>query len=269
MLITVLALATLAAAAVAARTPVDGPAPPTSSPDPVELTIYGAASLKGALEAVRVAYEAAVPGTILLLATDSSAALATQIQQGAPADVFLSADATNPRKLADEGLTDAGTVAFARNPLAIIVPVADPAGIVSALDIVRPGVQIVAAGDAVPITRYAHQLISLLASGTPDARAFVAGYAANIVSREDNVKAVLAKIELGEGDAAIVYATDAAASRRVAIIPIPNGVNVTAGYEGVVIGTSRHKAAAHAFLDWLAGPAGSNVLADLGFQPPS
>lgn len=268
-MIAAFALAALAAVAVAARAPVDGPAPPASSPEAIELTIYGAASLKGALEQARTAYEAATPGTTLLLATDSSAALATQIEQGAPADVFLSADATNPRKIADAGLADGAPVPFAGNHLAIIVPSANPAVITSPADVARPGVQIIAAGDAVPITTYAEQLIDNLARTTADAPGFVAAYAANVVSREDNVKAVVAKIELGEGDAAIVYATDAVATRRVATIQIPDRVNVTVAYEGVVLKASGHSVAARAFLDWFAGPAGTAILVDLGFRPPS
>lgn len=268
VLVAALALATLAAVAFAPRAPVDD-APPRSSSEASELTIYGAASLKGALETARTAYAAAVPGTTLLLATDSSAALATQIQQGAPADVFLSADATNPRQLADAGLTDGAPVAFARNQLTIIVPTANPAGIVSPADLARPGVHIIAAGDAVPITGYAQQVIDALARETADAPGFVAAYASNIVSREDNVKAVVAKIELGEGDAAIVYATDAVASRRVEIIPIPDSANAIATYEGIVVETSERLMAARSFLDWFAGPAGIAILAQFGFLPPS
>jgi molybdate transport system substrate-binding protein len=89
------------------------------------------------------------------------------------------------------------------------------------------------------------------------------------VSREDNVKAVVAKIELGEGDAAIVYATDAKASKKVATVAIPAGANVAATYAGVVIKASQHAGAARAFLSWLAGPDGQAMLATFGFVPPT
>lgn len=268
-MVAALAMAALAAIALAARAPLDGPAPPASSPEAVELTVYAAASLKGALEAARTAYEAAAPGTTLLLATDSSAALATQIEQGAPADVFLSADAANPRKLAEAGLADGAPVPFARNQLTIIAPAANPAGITSPADLARPGLQIIAAGDAVPITRYAKELIANLARDSADPTGFAAAYAANIVSREDNVKAVVAKIELGEGEAAIAYATDAMASSRVATIQVPDDANVIAAYEGVVVKSSELPVEARAFLHWLAGPDGSASLARFGFLPPS
>ena len=96
---------------------------------PVELTVFGAASLKNALDAVKAAYEAAVPGTTLTIATESSATLRTQIEQGAPADLFLSADAKNPQTLAAAGLTDGPPVDFAGNTLTMIVPADNPAGI--------------------------------------------------------------------------------------------------------------------------------------------
>lgn len=255
--------------AVAARAPGDGPAPSASLLESNKVTVYGAASLKGALEAARIAYETVAPGTTLLLATDSSAALATQIEQGAPADVFLAADSTHPRDLAAAGLVHGVPVTFARNQLTIIVPADDPAAIASWADLARPGVLVVAAGDDVPITRYATDLVDALARNPGAPPAFAAGYAANVVSREDNVKAVVAKIELGEGDAAIVYSTDAAASERVATVAVPAASNVTATYDAVVINGSRQVTAARAFLDWFAGPGGRSILADFGFLPPS
>jgi molybdate transport system substrate-binding protein len=88
------------------------------------------------------------------------------------------------------------------------------------------------------------------------------------VSREQNVKAVVAKIELGEGDAAIVYVTDARASKAVAALVIPDAANVPAIDAGVVVAASTRREAAHALLDWLVSPAGAAILAQFGFQPP-
>jgi molybdate transport system substrate-binding protein len=233
-----------------------------------ELTIYGAASLKSALEATKTAYEAANPGTSLTVSTDSSAALATQIEQGAPADVFLSADTTNAKELVDAGLADGGAVDFAGNALTVIVPTDDPAGIASPTDLATAGVRIIAAGEEVPITRYATELIQNLAGEPGYPADYAAAYAANIVTREDNVKAVVAKIELGEGDAGIVYVTDAAASDAVRVIDVPPSANVQATYAGVVVKASAHPEAARAFLAWLAGPDGQAILSTFGFLPP-
>jgi molybdate transport system substrate-binding protein len=234
---------------------------------PSSLTIFAAASLKAALEKVRSAYEAANPGTTLTISTDSSAALETQIEQGAPADVFLSADTTNPQKLVDAGLASGSIVTFAGNHLAVIVPTADPARISSPADLARPGVKVIAAGDSVPITKYANQLVANLAKLPGYPADFATAYAANVVSKEDDVAAVVTKIALGEGDAAIVYVTDAKTSGQVRVVPVPDAANVPAVYGGIVVKASAHQAAAASFLAWLAGPAGQGILASFGFLP--
>ena len=248
------------------------PAPSTARSTPSAagpLTVYAAASLKVALEKAKTAWEAANPGSTLTISTDSSAALETQIEQGAPADVFLSADTTNPTKLVDKGLAAGAAVTFAGNRLTVIVPTANPAGITTPADLAKPGVKIVAAGDEVPITKYASQLVANLAKEPGSPTDFASRYAANIVSREDNVKAVVAKIELGEGDAGVVYVTDAKASTKVATVDVPDSANVPAEYAGVVVKASRNGATAHRFLEWLAGPDGQAMLAGFGFLPPS
>jgi molybdate transport system substrate-binding protein len=257
-----------AAPAPAVSPPAASASVATTDPD-VELTVFGAASLKGALEAAKAAYETADPGVTVTLSTDSSAALATQIGEGAPADVFLSADTTNPQKLIDAGLADGDAIVFAGNELTIIVPTDNPAGIVTPADLARDGIRIIAAGDEVPITTYATQLVDNLAAETGDPVGFAAAYAANVASKEDNVKAVVAKIELGEGDAGIVYVTDAAASDQVMRVDVPDGANVPANYAGVVVKASPEVDAARAFLDWFAGPDGRAILASFGFLPPS
>jgi molybdate transport system substrate-binding protein len=240
-----------------------------SSREPARLTIFAAASLKGALDKARTAYQAANPGTTITISTDSSSALETQIEQGAPADVFLSADIGNPTKLVDKGLAAGSPVAFAENELTVIVPAGNPAGIFSPRDLAKAGVKVIAAGDDVPITGYAQRLVDNLAKERGYPGDFAAAYAANVTTKEDNVKAVVAKIELGEGDAGIVYATDARASTKVATVPVPDTANVPATYAGVVVKTSPNAAAAQAFLDWFAGPDGQAILASFGFLAPS
>jgi molybdate transport system substrate-binding protein len=265
-----------ASASPAASSPATPATSPTSdrataSPTPAaaDLTVYGAASLKGALEKAKTAYEAAVPGVTLTISTDASSALAVKIEQGAPADVFLSADTKNPQALVDTGLTDGPAVAFAGNKLSVIVPADNPAGITTPADLAKAGVKIIAAGEEVPITKYANQLIDNLAREPGYPADFAEAYAANIMSKEDNVKAVVAKIELGEGDAGIVYVTDAAASTRVTTVEVPDSANVLATYAGVVVKASPNAAAAQAFLAWFAGPDGRAILAGFGFLPPA
>jgi molybdate transport system substrate-binding protein len=233
------------------------------------LTIYGAASLKGVLDRVKTSYETANPGTTLTISTDSSSALETQIEQGAPADVFLSADTSTPKKLVDKGLADGAAVAFAGNELTVIVPAANPAGIATPADLARAGIKVIAAGDEVPITKYATQLVANLAKQPGYPADFVAACAANVMSKEDNVKAVIAKVELGEGDAGIVYVTDARASTNVATVAVPEKANVPVTYAGVAVKASTNAGAARAFLAWIAGPDGQAILSAFGFLSPA
>ncbi len=244
------------------------PSVPPTVAQRAALTVFGAASLKGALDRLKATYEAGHPGTTLTISTDSSAALRTQIEQGAPADVFLSADVTNPLKLATAGLADGQAVDFAGNLLTIVVPTANPAKIATPADLGRSGVKIIAAGADVPITTYATQAVGLLAKLPGYPTGFAEQYAANIVSREDNVKAVIAKVELGEGDAGIVYVTDARASTKVTAIDIPPQANPPATYAGVVVKSSKNPAAAHRFLDWMTGAEAQLILTQLGFIAP-
>jgi molybdate transport system substrate-binding protein len=232
------------------------------------LVVAAAASLRGPLEGAESAWEAAHPGSALTVSIDSSAALETQIELGAPVDVFLSADTTNAQKLVDRGLTGGELVRFATNELTVIVPAGNPAAITAPADLAKPGIKVIAAGEAVPITGYATQLVSKLAAETGDPAGFDAAYVANIVSREDNVKAIVAKLELGEGDAGIVYVTDARASSRVKSIQVPPAAGVRATYAGVMVAASRNPAAAREFLAWIAGPEGQAILGEFGFLPP-
>jgi len=241
-----------------------------SATDRVELTVFAAASLRDAFGAVKSSYEASHPGVAVTFSFDGSGTLRTQLEQGARADLFASADEVNPRRLVDAGLVDGRPVPFAGNRLALVVPAGNPAGITSSFDLARPGVRLVGAGATVPITEYAAQMVGALA-GLPGApRDFAAAVEANVVSREDNVRAVLAKVELGEGDAAIVYATDAAAAGdAVELIPLPGEANVPVTYAAVVLRDAPHREAAARFLAWLAGAEGQAVLARFGFTAPA
>jgi molybdate transport system substrate-binding protein len=241
---------------------------PSATPRAIGLTIYAAASLKPALTKLEPAWEAAHPDASLTISTDSSAALETKIEQGAPVDVFLSADTSNPQKLVDKGLADGGIVAFAGNLLALIVPAANPASISTYADLATEGVRIIAAADSVPITKYATQLVANLALQRNCPADFAARYAANIVTREDSVAGVVAKVGLGEGDAGIVYVTDAKSSADVSSIDLPQAANVKATYGGVVLKQSKAVPAARAFLNWIARGEGQAILASFGFRAP-
>ena len=271
----VLLVALLASAAVGgcASSAPTGPAtapsvmPGSGSGEPVELLVLGAASLQGALQQAATAYEAATPGVRITVATDSSAALATRVEQGAPGDVFLSADTRNPERLVAGGFVAGEPVVFASNSLAVVVPAGNPAKLTSPADLARPGVLVIAAGEGVPLTGYASELVANLALQPGYPADFAAAYAANVVTREATARAVVAKLELGEGDAGIVYLTDARASSGVTSLEVPEGANVTATYEGVALRESDHPEAAAAFLAWMAGPGGREILGPMGFGP--
>ena len=280
---TVLALASLVALALsfllAAPTAAASPSPTVSpgtmagseaADQPVPsglqsdgLTIFAAASLADVLEDLETTWLGESPEVPLTIAFDASNVLAAQIAEGADVDVFLSADLSRPAELAEAGLTSGEPVTFAQNSPVIVVP-RDSQAVMTAMDLAEPGIRLVAAGTSVPITRYAEEAIAQLAATTPDPAAFSSAVAANVVSREDNVRAALAKVELGEGDAAIVYATDARASDAVREVPFPEAVQVTAEYGAVQVSDDP---AAAAFVTWLTGPTAQAVLAEAAFQP--
>ncbi len=258
-----LAVALIVAACAASATPVPATGPAAS------LTVYAAASLTAALVKVKAAYEATNPGTTVTVSTDSSSALATKIEQGAPADVFLSADTANTQRLVDRDLTTGGVTMVAGNLLTIVVPAANPAGIRDPIDLARAGIKVIACSDTVPVAQYAARLIGNLGALPGYPADYAARYAANIVSKEANVTAVVTKVGLAEGDAGIVYATDVLASTRVRPIVVPERANVPAIYSGVVVRASRNTTAGAAFLAWLAGRDGQAVLAGFGFRSPA
>ncbi len=267
----VLLALSLVAGACDQAAPMTSPGIASAAPDAgpseaIELTIFGAASLRGALVAIEHESPLLFPGWNLTVTTDSSTTLATQVELGAQADVFLSADTENPRRLIDGGHAEDPPVAFATNPVVIVVAEGNPLGI-EARDLARPGLRVLAAGPEVPITRYATQLIAKLARLPGYPPDLVASYEANIVSREENVAAVVAKMQLGVADAAIDYQSDAMQS-VVHTVDIPDAATVRATYEGVVLRSSRHPEAARRFLEWLVGPVGQEMLASSSFGPP-
>ena len=236
-----------------------------AGPRSERLVVYAAASLVQVFSVLADRYESRYPGVSVVLSFDSSAALRARIDQGAPADVLAAADAENPRRLVEARLAAGEVIVFARNRLAIVVPSDNPGGIERPADLARAGVRIVAAGEEVPITAYVAQLLVRLGRESGAPADFGTRVQKNVVSREDNVRSVLAKVELGEADAGIVYATDARSSRRVRTIPIPASANVSATYTAVAVGRSTNLARAVDFVRWLAGPEARRLLVESGF----
>jgi molybdate transport system substrate-binding protein len=215
----------------------------------VLLTIFAAASLTNVFPQIAKHEQYSFAG---------SNALATQIQQGAPADVFASANTSLPFSLYDQGLVEK-PVLFTRNQLTVIVPRSNPASIHSVADVGRPGVKLVVAAVGVPVGDYTRTVLKNLG---------MSGVLDNVVSNENDVREVLAKVALGEADAGFVYTTDARAVKgKVATIGIRWSAQPRVTYAVAVVKTSRHKAAARAFVKSLLGKAAQRKLRAAGFVP--
>ncbi|HEU5430672.1 MAG TPA: molybdate ABC transporter substrate-binding protein, partial [Thermomicrobiales bacterium] len=213
-----------------------------------QLTVFAAASLTDAFNDMKQSLEAAHPGLTITYNFAGSQALVTQLQQGAKADVFASANDVQMKAAIANGSIAGAPVVFARNVLTIIVPAANPAGIATAADLAKPGLKLVLAAPAVPAGKYAREAICKLAADSANGEGFAAKVAANVVSEEEDVRDVLAKVHLGEADAGIVYVTDAmSAGAAVRTIDIPAAANVVATYP-IAATTDGDAALADAFI---------------------
>jgi molybdate transport system substrate-binding protein len=219
-----------------------------------QLTVLGASSLREALGA----YVDSFSGADVRASFGGSDDLASEIRQGAPADVFVSADARYPAQLYREGLVERPRP-FAGNRL--VVAVAAGAGISSLADLARPGVRIVTGDDAVPVGIYTTRLLARL----PDAER--KAILSNVVARESEVSSVVAKLAEGAADAGFVYATDAIAAKLRAI-RLPQRLQPRIVYAAAVVRDSSNQQAARRFLAGLADGAGAVDLRRAGFLPP-
>lgn len=248
------AAATTAAAAettVAASTTAEAPTVEG------EITVFAAASLTESFTEVGDAFTEANPDSKATFSFDASSALATQIIEGAPADVFASADVANMTKVTDESLNGTEPVIFATNPLTIVVAPGNPAGITGVADLANPDLKVVLCAAEVPCGRYAAQVLETAAvTVTP-------------VSLEQNVRGVLTKVTAGEADAGIVYVTDVtAAGADGEAVEIPADINVVAEYPIATVAASGRQEVGEAFVDFLLGPEGQAIMASHGFGAP-
>ncbi|MFS0717943.1 molybdate ABC transporter substrate-binding protein [Arthrobacter sp. 1P04PC] len=249
------AAALLAAAALAAGTAGCGSG--GSAGEGKALTVFAAASLKAPFTALARSFEASHPGTKVTLSFAGSSDLATQLGQGAPADVFASADPANMAKVTGAGLAEGSPRNFASNTLTIAVPPANPAGITSFADLTRPGTRVVVCAPQVPCGAAA-----VAVEGKTGVRLAP-------VSEESSVTDVLGKVASGEADAGLVYVTDVqGAAGKVKGVPFPESAAAVNTYPITALRGSRDKDLAGAFLDEVTGAEGQKVLADAGFGRP-
>ena len=233
----------------------------------ITLNVFAAASLTDAFKALVPAFEAAHPGVTVVYNFAGAQQLAAQINEGAPADVFASANRAQMDVVLASSKVISGTECiFVRNRLVVITPKTNPAGITSLKDLTKPGVKLILAAKAVPVGQYALDFLSK-ASALPE---YSASYSptvlANVVSYEDNVRSVLTKVALGEGDAGIVYPTDAATqAAAINTITIPDELNVVAAYPIAPLAGSKAPELAQAFVAYVLSPEGQQVLVKFGF----
>ena len=217
-----------------------------------QLLVFAASSLTDVFDRLGSDFEATHPGIDVIVNYGGSSSLAGQIEQGAPADVFAAADRATIGRVLDEA--DGEPVVFARNRLAIAVEQGNPLGISGLADLGDRGLIVVLADREVPAGAYAAELLER------------SGVVLTPSSYESNVRAVAAKVALGEADAGIVYRTDIAANEdRLDAVAIADAENVIADYPIVVL---RRSAAARAFVDFVLDEPGRTALADAGFELP-
>ncbi len=239
-----------------------------SRPEP-EVVVFAAASLSAPFEELGASFERTHPGTRVRFNFAGSQQLAVQLEHGAAADLFASADERWMTYVAKRQLLAAPPRLFAHNRLVVILPKANPARIEGLLGLARSDVKVVVAAEAVPAGAYSRQALAKLSRADGFPPDFDRRVLANVVSQEENVKAVIAKVQLGEADAGIVYASDArgSAAAHLRVVAIPEPQNVVADYPLAVLAAAKAPVAAAAFAELVLGPEGQQVLQRHGLIP--
>jgi molybdate transport system substrate-binding protein len=223
------------------------------------ITVSAAASLTEAFGTIGTDFTKANPGATVTFNFGSSGTLATQIQQGAPADSFASADTANVDLLVHAGLVHGSPTVIAKNELVIVTKPGNPKHVKTLADLAKVGI-VSLCGEAVPCGKYADQALTTAGVEVPT----------DAITRGQDVKSTLAAVTTGDADAAIVYVTDArTAGSAVASVAIPDAQNVIATYPMVVLEATDNTATAQAFVSYVAGPKGQAVLRSAGFLPPT
>ena len=255
----------------AATTMLVSATPASQTEAPFTLTVLAAASLTESFTEIGTLFEAQHPGVTVGFNFAGSQALEAQLAQVVEADVFASASPkymtaaieTDKRVNADDSKT------FVTNRLAVIFPRDNPAGISVLKDLAQTGLKLDLADKAVPVGQYALDFLDKASADAAYGADFKEKVLANVVSYEENVKAVVTKVSLGEADAGIVYVTDitADAASKVGTLDIPDALNTIASYPIAPIADSQHYETAKAFVDFVLSAEGQAVLAKYGFVP--
>ena len=222
-----------------------------------KLVVFAAASLSGAFDKIAAQFKTANPGVTVTFNYAGSSSLAQSIKQGAPADVFASADTKNMKTVTDATLASGPPKVFARNQGEIMVETGNPKNITAVKDLANSALKVVVCAPDVPCGALAQEIFNK------------AGVTVKPVSEETSVSGVVTKVTLGEADAGMVYVTDVKANAGKAEgVAIPSNQNATTDYPIVQLKDAPNAAAGAAFISYVLGPEGQKVLADFGFLPP-
>jgi len=253
-----------------ASAPTTAPAPTAAPAEAGELTVFAAASLTDAFKAIGEQFGAANEGATITFNFAGSDQLATQINQGAPADVFASANKKQMDVVITAGEIISGAEhTFVRNRLVVVYPKDNPAKLAALKDLANPGVKLILANKSVPVGGYALDFLAKASKLPEYTNTYSPTVLENVVSYEENVKAVLSKITLGEADAGIVYTTDAATVKDggIGTLDIPDNLNTIASYPIAATKNAKNADLAKKFVDFVLSPDGQHILVEYGFIP--
>lgn len=242
---------------------------PTAAPTsiPHTLTVFAAASLTDAFTEIGKTFESAHPNVTLVFNFAGSQALRTQIEEGAPVDVFASANKTEMDTLIQASfVAQDAPQTFLNNKLVVILPADNPAALIQLEDLAKPGIKLVLGAQEVPVGKYSR--LALEAMNGQYGTDFKDKVLANVVSNEDNVRQIVAKVQLGEADAGIVYTSDAIAAPDLKIIQIPAELNVIAEYPIAALTKSTNPELANGFTAFVLSDEGKMILHKWGFASP-
>lgn len=230
--------------------------------DQQSLTIFAASSLTDAFEEIAASFTAGFPNAEIVFNFASSSTLATQLAEGAPADIFASANEKQMDVAIESGRIQEPAQIFARNQLVIAIPADNPGEVEDLADLAQPGLALILVAPQTPIRDYTDTMLEKLAAEADYGEAFREAVLANVVSEEANVRQAVSKIVLGEADATIVYQSDVTPDvmEEVTAIPIPDEYNVIANYPIGVITDSTNPDLAQSFMEYVLSDEGQAIL---------
>jgi len=248
--------------------PTEPAAQPAQPPVPQELTVFAAASLTESFTEIGQQFEATHPGVTITMNFAGSQQLCAQLEQGARADVFASANTKEMNAAIASSIIISGTQrTFARNRLVVIYPRDNPGKVETLADLAKPGLKLIVADKAVPVGQYTLGMLDKMGKNPAYGADFPNKVLENVVSRENDVKAVVAKVRLDEADAGVVYSTDVtpAAAQDVTALVIPDEFNQVAVYPIAPLANAPQPDLAKEFIDFVLSDAGQKLLGSYGF----